>query len=77
MEKLIDAMDMINFAKSYIGCIYMAAASLSRHQSEPISAVADMAIDKIQEAISLLEECNLDDGAPVSQGQNADFSVNC
>jgi hypothetical protein len=58
-HKLTDAMDILNFA--YIGCIYMAAASLSPHQSEPISAVADMASDKIQEAISLLEECNHDD----------------
>jgi hypothetical protein len=55
-HKLIDAMDTLGFAKSYIECIHMAAASLSPHQIGPISAVADMASDKIQDAISLLQE---------------------
>jgi hypothetical protein len=56
-DKLIDAIDTLGFAKAYIHCIHMAAASVSPHQRMPISAVADMASDKIQEAISLLEEC--------------------
>jgi len=66
-HKLIDAMDMLSFAKSYIEYVYMAAARLLPHQSGPISAVADMASDKIQEAISLMQEYR-DEEAPVSQG---------
>jgi hypothetical protein len=55
-DKLIDAIDTLGFAKAYIHCVYMAAASLSPHQRMPISAVADMAIDKIDDTILLLEE---------------------
>jgi len=66
-HKLIDAMDTLSSAKSFIECIYMAAASLSPHQIGPISAVADMASDKIHDAISLLQEY-CDEEAPVSQG---------
>jgi hypothetical protein len=57
-HKLIDAMDMLSSARAYIECVHMAAASLSPHQIGPISAVADMASDKIHDAISLLEEFN-------------------
>jgi hypothetical protein len=55
-HKLVDAMDALSFAKSYIEAIYMAAASLSPHERGPISAVADTASDKLNDAISLLQE---------------------
>jgi hypothetical protein len=55
-HKLVDAMDALSFAKSYIEAVYMAAASLSPHERGPISAVADTASDKINDAISLLQE---------------------
>ncbi len=55
-HKLIDASDLLSSAKNCIECIFMAAASLSPHERGPISAVADMASNKINEAITLLEE---------------------
>jgi len=64
-HKLVDAMDALSFAKSYIEAIYMAAASLSPHEGGPISAVADTASDKIQEAISLLEEYRGEEATPI------------
>ena len=67
-HKLADAMDALSFAKSYIEAIFMAAASLSPHESGPISAVADTASDKIQDAISLLQEYR-DEEAPACAAQ--------
>ena len=55
-HKLADAMDALSLAKSYIEAIFMAAASLSPHERGPISAVADTVSDKINEAITLLNE---------------------
>jgi hypothetical protein len=55
-HKLVDAMDALSVAKSYTEAVFMAAASLSPHESGPISAVADTASDKINEAITLLDE---------------------
>jgi len=55
-RKLIDAADALGFAKSYVEAIFMAAGSLSLEQRGAISSIADSASNKIQEAISLLEE---------------------
>ena len=55
MSKIIDAQDILGFARGYVECVFMAASSLPKDDGDPIMAVADAASTKIDEAIALLE----------------------
>jgi hypothetical protein len=56
MSKIIDAQDILAFARFHIECVFMAAGQLEREDCDPIQAVADTASRKIGEAIALIEE---------------------
>jgi hypothetical protein len=62
MSKIIDAEDILADARGCIECIYMAAAELTDAGSNPIQTVADIASEKIDEAIALLDEYRTDMG---------------
>jgi hypothetical protein len=67
MSKILDAQDILNEARDFVECVGMAAAAshLAREYGAPIVAVANAASQKIDEAVELLAECVLADGAPV------------
>jgi len=56
MNKIIDAEDILADARHCVECLFMAARGLPREKAGPIQAVADIASDKINEAIALLSE---------------------
>jgi hypothetical protein len=56
MSKLLDAKDILADARNCVECIFMAAGSLSSEEADPFQVVADMASQKINEAIALLDE---------------------
>jgi hypothetical protein len=65
MSKIIDAQDILGDARNCVECIFMAAASLSREEADPVQIVADTASRKIDEAITLLQEYRESLDAPV------------
>ena len=56
MGKIIDAEDILDAARNCVECIYMATADLSHEKADPLQVVADIASNKITEAIALLGE---------------------
>jgi hypothetical protein len=66
MNKILDAEDILGDARNCVECIFMAAASLSREEAEPVQTVADYASTKIGEAIALLGEYLLDAAVPAA-----------
>jgi hypothetical protein len=56
MNKLLDAEDILTFARDHIECVFMAAGQLPREEGDPIQVVADTGSKKIAEAIALLNE---------------------
>jgi hypothetical protein len=56
MNKLLDAEDILTFARDHIECVFMAAGQLPREEGCPIQVVAETASNKIKEAIALLSE---------------------
>ena len=41
MNKLLDAEDILTFARDHIECVFMAAGQLPREEGDPIQVVAD------------------------------------
>jgi hypothetical protein len=74
MSKILDAQDILTEVRDFIECIGMAAAAshLAREFGAPIVAVANAASQKIKEAVELLAECGLADGAPVPAPADAE-----
>jgi hypothetical protein len=56
MSKITDAEDLISEARGYIDCVFMAAASLTDESRHAISTTANIAGDKLNEALALLSE---------------------
>lgn len=71
MNKIIDAEDILAEARNCVECIYMAASDLPREEADPIQVVADIASDKIGEAIALLDEYRADDASQVPAAPDA------
>jgi hypothetical protein len=63
MSKIIEAEDILTDARNCVECIFMASSNLSREETDPIQVVADIASEKITEAIALLDEYRTDIGA--------------
>jgi hypothetical protein len=57
MHKVIDAEDILNVARNCVECVFLAARASPRETAGPLQAVANLASEKIDEAIALLEEC--------------------
>jgi hypothetical protein len=62
MSKIIDAQDILAKAQGCVECICSATAELDPRQGGPILTVADIASEKITEAIALLDEYRADMG---------------
>jgi hypothetical protein len=72
MDKILEAEDTLFAARHCVECIYMAAANLSREETDPIQVVADIASKKIDKVIALLVKCRAADGAgPVPDAPSA------
>jgi hypothetical protein len=60
MDKIIDAQDILTDARNLVESIHMAAfglgGGLKDEGTDPIQVVADIASQKIDEAIAILEE---------------------
>jgi hypothetical protein len=60
MNKILDAGGILADARSCVECIFLAASGLggglSHDATDPIQVVADIASNKINEAIALLDE---------------------
>jgi hypothetical protein len=54
---LADAEDILTEARNCVECVFMAAPASPRETAGPLQAVANLASEKINEAIALLEEC--------------------
>jgi hypothetical protein len=67
MSKIMDAEDILADAQNCVECIFMAASGLggglSHDATDPLQTVADIASNKITEAIALLDEYRIDIGA--------------
>ena len=63
MRIIIEAEDILAEARNCIDCVCLAAEALDPHQQRPIWCVANIASDKINEAIASLEECRQPAGA--------------
>jgi hypothetical protein len=67
MSKILDAEDILadarTDARNCVECIFMATADLSHEEANPLQVVADIASNKITEAIALLDEYRCDIGA--------------
>ncbi|PNE10606.1 MAG: hypothetical protein CR217_13440 [Beijerinckiaceae bacterium] len=55
MRKIIEAEDILAEARNCIDCVCLAAEALDPHQQRPIWCVANIASDKINEAIAMLD----------------------
>ncbi len=69
MSKILEAEDILAYARDHIECVFMAAGQLTREEGCPIQVVAETASKKINEAIALLDEYRTSIGAgpkPVS-----------
>ena len=71
MNKLLDAEDILTYARDHIECVFMAAGQLPREEGDPIQVVAETASNKIKEAIALLSEYreSEDSAGPVPYGK--------
>jgi hypothetical protein len=56
MTKIIQAQDILVKARDCIECVFMAASTLSKEEANAIQVVSELASNKIDEAIILLEE---------------------
>ena len=54
MSKIIEAENILTYARDHVECVFMAAGQLTREGGTPIQVVAETAIRKIEEAIDLL-----------------------
>ena len=63
MRKIAEAGDILAAARDCLECVCLAAETLDKHQRGPILRVADIASDKIEEAIALLHEYRNASGA--------------
>jgi hypothetical protein len=60
MNKIMEAEDILTDARNCVECIFLAASGLggglSHDATDPLQVVADIASDKIKEAIAILGE---------------------
>jgi hypothetical protein len=75
MNKILDAEGILADAQSCVECIFLAASGLggglSHDATDPIQVVADIASNKINEAIALLDEYRESVDAPVPAAPSA------
>jgi hypothetical protein len=70
MNKILDAEDILAYARDHIECVFMAPGQLT-HEECPIQVVAETASKKIKEAIALLSEYRKSGDAPVPVAPSA------
>jgi hypothetical protein len=73
MNKLLEAEDILTYARDHIECVFMAAGQITREEGCPIQVVAETASRKIDEAIDLLREYreSKDSAGPVPAAPDA------
>ncbi|MGF7163150.1 hypothetical protein FHS85_004808 [Rhodoligotrophos appendicifer] len=55
MNKILEAQDRLGEARNLVEAIYMASHNLTHEECGAIGAVATVAMEKIQEAVKMLE----------------------
>jgi len=71
MSKIIDAEDILTYARDHVECVFITAGQLIREEGTPIQVVAETAARKIDEAIDLLREYRESGDSPAPAAPDA------
>jgi hypothetical protein len=73
MSKILDAQDILAYARDCIECASYAATHIFGKEGDPITTVIDIAGEKIDAARALLADCReTDDASPLNAAPRED-----